>query len=454
MTSLFGALRTSSLRVASKSPVLVLPVPRHRLLSTLNFSRNQRPQLDTRWRKARWNSNVAATSASPSTLPPLPPTLETGLVSSSETLLSDPGVLANIATIPPLQHGDLQALGLCHWTPVGLIQYSFELVNIWTGLPWFHTVIAATLLWRVFIFPFAVIGMRNTTRMRPIAPQMNAMTQQIQAARMMGDTVAMQKASIEAAKLRDSAGVSMGGLLAPMVQIPISIGMFFGVKKMCELPVIQLTQSGVDWLPDLTQSGPYYILPILAAVSGNVMMSLNQRDMDTSRPALGHLMNGLRLATILAIPWMDRFPSGLMLCLVVTSFSTVFQSFIFRVPAMRTLLKISQWTPPASRCPQAPHHARYLPFRQGPHDQLRLVRVSSRNGAGSGCKTLRPAVCVFRLRAFDGVQDTSAAARGEYGAARTGEQQHQHLFVKSVRGRGACAGTKTTQKCASGEAQG
>ncbi|KAJ6463523.1 60Kd inner membrane protein-domain-containing protein, partial [Mycena sanguinolenta] len=269
-------------------------------------------------------------------------------------LLSDPGVLANLAAIPPLQHGDLQALGLCHWTPVGLIQYSFELVNIWTGLPWFHTVIAATLLWRVFIFPFAVIGMRNTTRMRPIAPQMNAMTQQIQAARMMGDTVAMQKASLEAAKLRDSAGVSMGGLLAPMVQIPISIGIFFGVKKMCELPVMQLTQSGVEWLPDLTQSGPYYILPILAAASGNLMMSLNQRDMDTSRPAIGHVMNGLRLATVLAVPWMDRFPSGLMLCLVVTSLSTVLQSFIFRIPAMRTLLKIPQWTPPPPDAPKLP----------------------------------------------------------------------------------------------------
>ncbi|KAJ7270662.1 60Kd inner membrane protein-domain-containing protein, partial [Mycena haematopus] len=254
----------------------------------------------------------------------------------------------------PLQHGDLQALGLCHWTPVGLVQYSFELVHIATGLPWFHTVVAATLLWRVLIFPFAVVGMRNTTRMRPIAAQMSATSAAIQAARAVGDTVAMQRASIEAKTLREGAGVSMGGLLAPMVQIPISIGMFFGVKKMCELPVVQMMQSGVEWLPDLTQPGPYYILPILAAVSGNLMMSLNSRDMDTSRPGIGHLMNGLRIATVLAVPWMDRFPSGLLLCLLVTSLSTVLQSLLFRVPAVRAFFRIPQWTPPPAGAAKLP----------------------------------------------------------------------------------------------------
>lgn len=31
--------------------------------------------------------------------------------------------------------------------------------------------------------------------------------------------------------------------------------------------------------------------------------------MDTSRPGIGHLMNVVRVATVLAIYWMDRFPS-------------------------------------------------------------------------------------------------------------------------------------------------
>ncbi|KAJ6578816.1 60Kd inner membrane protein-domain-containing protein [Mycena vulgaris] len=255
-------------------------------------------------------------------------------------------VVDTIASIPPLQHGDFHALGLCHWTPPGLVQYSFELVNILTGLPWFHTFIAATLFWRLVLVPFAIIGTRHSSRMRPQTGKLNEASAAMQAARAAGDTVAMQRASLQAAKIRSDADVSMAGLMAPMVQLPISLGMFIGIKRMCELPVMQLTQSGVEWLPDLTQPGPYYILPILVAVSGNMMISMSRREMDPSRPSMGHIMNGFRVLTLITIPWMNFFPSGLLLSLLVTSVTGVVQTAALRIPAIRTALSIPEWTPP------------------------------------------------------------------------------------------------------------
>ncbi|KAJ7092497.1 60Kd inner membrane protein-domain-containing protein, partial [Mycena belliarum] len=258
----------------------------------------------------------------------------------------NPEVIADaVAHIPPLQHGDLQALGLCHWTPAGLVQYSFELVHVFTGLPWFYTFIAATLLWRAVIFPFAVVGTRASQRLRPYSQRMAAAQAQMQASRLAGDTVAMQQATLTATKLRNEAGVSMKQLMAPMIQLPISLGMFIGIRKMCDLPVLQLTQSGFAWLPDLTQPGPYYILPILVAASGNLMISMGRRDMDPSRPGVGHAMNGFRLLTILTIPWLNTFSSGLLLSLLVTSASAVLQTGILRVPAVRSAFGIPPWTP-------------------------------------------------------------------------------------------------------------
>ncbi|KAJ7454944.1 60Kd inner membrane protein-domain-containing protein [Mycena galericulata] len=259
-----------------------------------------------------------------------------------------------IAAIPPLQHGDLQALGLCHWTPAGLVQYSFELVHVFTGLPWFHTFVVAAFLWRVIIFPFAVLGTRHSARMRPIQTEMGRLQEQALAARRQGDTLNMQRLNVAAGKLRADAGVSMAALMAPMIQIPISIGMFFGIKRMCELPVIQLTQSGFDWIPDLTQPGPYYILPILVAASGNLMISMGARDLDPSRPVVGHVMNGFRIVSVLAIWWMNSFPSGLLLTLLVTSLGTVAQGAVFRMPAVRAALDIPQWTPPPADAPKLP----------------------------------------------------------------------------------------------------
>ncbi|KAJ7222230.1 60Kd inner membrane protein-domain-containing protein [Mycena pura] len=361
IASSWNILRYSPLRPASSrisALVVPTPIPRQRLLSTLVLCRHQRPQpqLDPRWRNLRWNSSAAA-AASPSPAAPISPTPPSSL---DGFIPDDPGAIADVvATIPPLQHGDLQALGLCHWTPAGLIQYSFELINVWTGLPWFHTFVAATLFWRIVIFPFAVVGMRHSTRLRPVSQLLNEKTMAVQAARRAGDTVGMQRASLAAAKVRADAGVSMGGLLAPMIQFPISIGMFFGVKKMCDLPVLQLTQSGFSLLPDLTQPGPYFILPILVAASGNLMLLLSSRDMDTSRPAMGHLMNVFRVVSVLAIYWMDRFSSGLLVTILVTSLATIVQTALFRIPAVRTALNIPQRTGEVVQLPTMRESLRY-----------------------------------------------------------------------------------------------
>ncbi|KAJ7698460.1 60Kd inner membrane protein-domain-containing protein [Mycena metata] len=344
----FAAFR-GSLRLASaRSPILVLPIPRHRLLSTINLYRIQRPQLDdTRWRNTRWSSSTVIPPPIPPTTAleqPPTPSLEEGLVSTGSELIPDPGFVDTVvASMPPLQHGDLQALGFCSWTPAGLVQYTFELTHILTGLPWFYTFIVATLFWRVILFPLTVIGMRNSARLRPVNAEMTAANEALQVARATGDTVAAQRAALQASRIRNEAGVSMLGLMAPVVQFPVSLGMFFGIKKMCELPVMQFTQSGFDLLPDLTAPGPYFILPALVAISGNAMITVGMRDMDTSRPMMGHVMNIFRVVSILAIYWMSTFPSGLMLSLFVTSATAVLQALLFRVPSVRAALGIPPW---------------------------------------------------------------------------------------------------------------
>ncbi|KAJ7163055.1 60Kd inner membrane protein-domain-containing protein [Mycena filopes] len=247
--------------------------------------------------------------------------------------------------MPPLQHGDLQALGFCHWTPAGLVQYTFELTHVLTGLPWFYTFIAATVFWRLVLFPFTVVGMRNSTRLKPINAAMAANNAQLVAARATGNTMEVQRIALQAKKLREEAGVSMAGLLAPLIQFPVSIGMFFGIKKMCDLPVLQFTQSGFDLIPDLTAPGPFLLLPVLVAISGNVMISVGKRDMDRSRPMIGHVMNMFRVVSFLGVWWMATFPSGLLLSLFVTSSTAVLQALLFRVPSVRAALDIPPWEP-------------------------------------------------------------------------------------------------------------
>lgn len=177
--------------------------------------------------------------------------------------------------LPPLEFGDLASLGLISWTPAGLIRWSLELLNVSTGLPWFHTIILGTLLWRVLLAPLSIQTLRNTARLLPIQPRIVEVQGEMQRAKESGDKLALQRVALKMAKLYKDAGVSFGStMLSPFVQIPVTFGLFFGIRKMCALPVVQLTNSGVSFLPDLTVADPYMILPLAVCAVVNLQISV------------------------------------------------------------------------------------------------------------------------------------------------------------------------------------
>ncbi|KAG6827748.1 hypothetical protein H0H92_010570 [Tricholoma furcatifolium] len=241
-----------------------------------------------------------------------------------------------------MQYGDLAALGLAGWTPAGLVRWSMELINVSTGMPWFWTIIAGSLLWRAILFPISVKSLQNSARLLPIQGTIQKYQQEMQEVRMSGDKLALQRLALKMRKTYKDAGVSMGATaLVPFVQIPVTLGLFFGVKKMCELPVMQLMNSGVSFLPDLTVADPYMALPILLCAAVNLQIHIGAAEMDLqARPEMGHLMNGLRLLSVAGIYVMSSFPSGLVLSLLTTSTATTLQSYLMQQPKIRSALNI------------------------------------------------------------------------------------------------------------------
>lgn len=174
--------------------------------------------------------------------------------------------------IPPLQYGDFAALGLTSWWPSGIISWTFELLQVSTGMPWFYTIIAGTLFWRVALIPTALTSMRNAARLRPYAEQIKTLDEQAQSAK---DRAAQMEFMLKKQKLIEKAGVSLQSMfLPPIVQMVGNFGLFFAIKNMVQLPVVQLTQSGVWFLPDLTLTGDY-IMPTIVLLAMNVQFSVS-----------------------------------------------------------------------------------------------------------------------------------------------------------------------------------
>ncbi|KIL64645.1 hypothetical protein M378DRAFT_126486 [Amanita muscaria Koide BX008] len=262
---------------------------------------------------------------------------------ASSTLSSSGLVESAISHLPPaLQYGDFAAMGLTGWSPAGIIRWSFELINVSTGLPWFWTIVAGSLFWKLVLFPLSVAGLRNSAKLLPLQPQILKAQEEMKKIRESTDKLALQKHALKMRKMYQDAGVSMGlTALIPFVQIPVTLGMFFAVKKMCSLPVPQLLYSGLDVLPDLTIAGPYMILPIALCAAVNMQISVGAAELNLKeRPEMGHIMNGLRVLSIFGVWVMNSFPSGLMVSLLVTSMATMLQSVVLQIPSIRRALDI------------------------------------------------------------------------------------------------------------------
>lgn len=179
------------------------------------------------------------------------------------------------SSIPALNYGDLAALGLAGWSPAGFCRWGIELLQVSTGLPWFWTIIGATVLSRLALFPFTVMSMRNTAALAPYQDDVNNLRAEMTKAQASGDRLALQTVALKQQMIYRKAGVSIGGMaMLPFMQLPITLGMFFGVKSLCDLPLEQLKWSGLSFLPDLTAADPTHVLPVAAAILMNAQLSV------------------------------------------------------------------------------------------------------------------------------------------------------------------------------------
>jgi YidC/Oxa1 family membrane protein insertase len=236
-----------------------------------------------------------------------------------------------ISNVPAaLQYGDMAALGLASWYPAGIIRWSMELINVSTGMPWFWTIIAGTALWKFFCVPFAIKGLQESARMVPLQPQIKKFQASITRCRASQNPLELQRVTQEMRQFYEFHNIHpLLGAVAGLIQIPVVFGMFFGVQKMCSLPLEQLTYSGLSYIPDLTVADPTMCLPLAMFVLVNVqikvglpdydffllilhmfLLQISVRDMNTTeQPFMGHIMNIFRVLTIPGIYFMANFPS-------------------------------------------------------------------------------------------------------------------------------------------------
>jgi YidC/Oxa1 family membrane protein insertase len=178
----------------------------------------------------------------------------------------------DITTIPE-GIGYLKQLGLDFgWGFTTTMQWLIEHTHVWTGLPWWASIVAVGLLTRMAMLRPVLSASENAARMTVAKPEAEPLRHQMVAASTEGRSQEAQMLRAQLQEINNKHGIKAWKSMIPMLQIPLGFGCFRVVRAMTSLPVPALTTETAGWIKDLTVADPTYMLPMIAA--GTLCLSL------------------------------------------------------------------------------------------------------------------------------------------------------------------------------------
>jgi YidC/Oxa1 family membrane protein insertase len=176
---------------------------------------------------------------------------------------------------------------------------------------WGWTIIAFTILIKLLFFPLSAAGYRSMGKMKTLTPKMQAIRE-----RYKNDPQKMNQATMELYKAEKIN--PLGGCLPILVQMPVFIALYWVLQASVEMR----GAPWVGWIQDLTQPDPWFILPVLYAISMFLTQKMNPAPAD---PVQAKMMLFMPVAFSVMFFF---FPSGLVLYWVVNNLISMAQQYV------------------------------------------------------------------------------------------------------------------------------
>ncbi|XP_077542603.1 OXA1L mitochondrial inner membrane protein isoform X2 [Haemaphysalis longicornis] len=249
-------------------------------------------------------------------------------------------VEAFVESLPDDVVPTLQSVGLGGWSPSGMVQQLLDLLHSSTGLPWWATIAASTLVVKVLLLPLIIKGQKNSIHMNNNLPQMQHLQAKMTEARNMGN-------QLEAARLANELMIFMKeknvnplkSMIIPMAQAPVFISFFFALRGMANLPIESFKTGGMLWFTDLTVADPYYVLPLITSVSLFCTLELGAES-GVRSDNLQWTRYIFRALPVVIFPVTMNFPAALLCYWVTSNIFTLCQVGVLRLQPVRNYLNI------------------------------------------------------------------------------------------------------------------
>ncbi|KAL1890063.1 hypothetical protein Sste5346_008499 [Sporothrix stenoceras] len=324
------------------------------------------------------------------------PVTDTTASSTSAFESADPAALSNLLDGSALldmaenQIGYLNALGLDFgWGPTSMCQWLLEHVHVYTGLPWWASVVGVALMFRAAIFLPSLTAAEHSAKLQVLRrnPRYAQAMAEMQANALKGGQGGQAKAMearLTMKRMQEAMNVSTWKMFVPMINIPFGYGMFRLLRSMSALPVPGLETGGILWFTDLTVPDPYFVLPLASA---GIMYLIFRTNMRYMAPEQQQTMKYVQMAiTPISVLVTIKMSAGLTFFFLSSSILQMIQTWLWHqpwlrnwkgLPPMHEMLSGGALNNVPGGTSAAQHAARPVAFRIDPNSSWKAPRATS-----------------------------------------------------------------------------
>lgn len=175
---------------------------------------------------------------------------------------------------------------------------------------WGWSIVILTILIKLAFFPLSAASYKSMARMKEVQPRLLQMKEQYK-----NEPQKLNQAMMK--MYREEKINPLGGCLPVVVQIPVFISLYWVLLASVEMR----NAPWIGWIHDLSKPDPFYILPIIMAVSMYIQTKLNPTPPD---PVQAKVMQIMPLVFSVMFFF---FPAGLVLYWVVNNILSIAQQW-------------------------------------------------------------------------------------------------------------------------------
>ncbi len=188
---------------------------------------------------------------------------------------------------------------------------------------WGWAIVLLTVLVKAILYPLTAASYRSMAKMRAVAPLLQSLKEQY------GDDRMKMQQEMMALYKKEKIN-PLGGCLPMLIQIPVFIGLYWAL-----FASVELRQASWLWINDLARVDPYYILPIVMAVTMFLQTFLNPPPTDPMQAKM------MKIMPVVFSVMFFFFPAGLVLYWVVNNILSITQQWAINKSIEKKKIKVA-----------------------------------------------------------------------------------------------------------------